>query len=138
MSVASTYVHERQGEFYVGDSRVTVSVVIARWHQGHSPEEIQESFPSCALVEIYGTITYYLEHQAELDAHFAAIRREGEAVQAAAEAANPTFYSDMRARLAAYRGRTQGASRATAPASPPSSASDEGNADQASTNDQPQ
>jgi hypothetical protein len=34
---------------------------------GESPETIQQSFPSLTLDRVYGTIAFYLRHQAEVD-----------------------------------------------------------------------
>jgi len=97
------YVQPRDGNLYVGDTRVTVRSIITEWLQGVSPEEIMRDFPGLTLAQIYGTITYYLEHRPELDAYF----REGDerAAQhrAQAEAADPAFYAAMRQRFAQAR-----------------------------------
>jgi uncharacterized protein (DUF433 family) len=103
MSAVASYVRQREGEFFVGDSRVTVQTIVANWQRRVTPEEIQAAFPSLSLVEIYGTITYYLEHQAALDEHFRDTSEMLAEHQAAVEAKHPEFFADMRARLAAYR-----------------------------------
>lgn len=36
------------------------------FERGNSPEAIQESFPLLRLAQIYGTIAFYLDHQAEV------------------------------------------------------------------------
>lgn len=103
MSTVAAYVQQREGEYFAGESRVTVHSVIAAWKRGAAPEDIAAAFPTLPLVVIYGTITYYLEHQAELDAHF---RETGDilaAHQARVEAEHPRFFAEMRSRLAAYR-----------------------------------
>jgi len=103
MSAVAAYVQQREGEYYVGESRVTVHSVIADWKRGAAPEDIVSAFPTLPLVAIYGTITYYLEHRAELDAHF---RETGDILavhQARVEAEHPQFFAKMRSRLAAYR-----------------------------------
>jgi uncharacterized protein (DUF433 family) len=61
MQVADQYVEYRDGARYVGQSGVQVYSVIALWLQGFSPEEIQSSFPSVSLRDVYGTILHYLE-----------------------------------------------------------------------------
>ena len=58
---------DEQGTIRVGQSRVTLDVVIAAYHRGVSPETIAQQFPAVTLAEIYGTITYYLQHQPEMD-----------------------------------------------------------------------
>jgi uncharacterized protein (DUF433 family) len=102
MQVAE-YVQRREGDWYVGASRVRLYSVIAAWKQELSPEDIQAGFPHLALVEVYGSITYYLAHQAELDASFHETKALAEEQRATAEAANPAFYADMRARIACVR-----------------------------------
>lgn len=103
MSAVASYVQEREGEFFVGESRVTLHSVIAAWKRGDHPEHIRESFPSLPLVAIYGAITYYLERQAELDASFRETDEQLTARQAMIEAQHPEFFATLRARLAAQR-----------------------------------
>lgn len=103
MSAVTSYVQQREGEFFVGESQVTLRSVIAAWKQGHGPEHIRESFPSLPLVTIYGAITYYLERQAELDATFRETDELLATHQVLVEAQHPEFFADLRARLAAHR-----------------------------------
>ena len=103
MSAVASYVREREGEFFVGDTQVTLHSVIAAWKRGDGPERIRESFPSLPLVAIYGAITYYLERQGELDTSFRATEERLTAHQVMVEAQHPEFFADMRARLAARR-----------------------------------
>jgi len=72
--MATEYVQHRDGNIYVGPSRVTIDSVVINWQAGLTPEQIQASFPSLSLAYVYGTIAYYLEHQDEIDAWL----REGE------------------------------------------------------------
>ncbi|HEU0025933.1 MAG TPA: DUF433 domain-containing protein [Ktedonobacterales bacterium] len=103
MSAVASYVQLRDGEYFVAGSQVTLRSVIASWKRGAGPERIQESFPSLPLVAIYGAITYYLEHQSELDANFQETDAILAARQADVEAQRPEFFNEMRARLAAHR-----------------------------------
>ena len=102
MRVVEKYVQQRDGNWYVGDSRVSIYSIIAARRKGRTPEQIQQSFPHLPLVAVYGTITYYLEHQAELDAFFEDVKARAEQRRAEAEAAHPEFYSDMRERFSEY------------------------------------
>lgn len=100
---AERYVQYRDDNWYVGESRIEVYSVIAAWQQGFSPEEVQASFPMLSRLEVYGTILYYLEHQAEMDRFFRDADEVGEQQRIEAEAANPEFYSQMRERIARRR-----------------------------------
>jgi uncharacterized protein (DUF433 family) len=69
----TTYVREREGALYVGETRVTVASLISSWrNEGYTAEEAQAAFPALSLAQVYGTIAYYLDHQVELDAQFIA------------------------------------------------------------------
>lgn len=69
MAVAPTsYVQERADILYVGATRVTVSSLITAWrNEDYTAEELQLGFLAVSLSQVYGTIAYYLDHQAELD-----------------------------------------------------------------------
>jgi len=92
---------QREDALYVGDSRVTLHTLVANWRRGAAPEEIQAAFPSLPLVAIYGAITYYLEHQTELDAHCRQTEHALTILQAGVETKRPGFFAKMRARIAA-------------------------------------
>ncbi|HEU5367561.1 MAG TPA: DUF433 domain-containing protein [Ktedonobacterales bacterium] len=103
--MSANYVEARDGNLYVGKSRVTLETIILKWQMGDSPEEIHKGFPSVPLAAIYGTIAYYLEHQEELDRFLRENEELAQAQRAAAEAANPEFYARMRQRFAEARKR---------------------------------
>jgi uncharacterized protein (DUF433 family) len=103
--VNAPYVHDRDGNLYVGQSRVTVDTIVAQWQAGRTPEQIHASFASVPLAAVYGTIAYYLEHKDELDAFFRDTEEMDAARQAADEAAHPEFYASLRERLAQARER---------------------------------
>jgi uncharacterized protein (DUF433 family) len=104
-SVATTieHVEERDGEYYAARTRVPVGVVIAAWKRGDVPERIVEQFPSLSLADVYGVITYYLDHEADLQAHFARLRDEYERARQAARAERPDFYAELQRRVNAVR-----------------------------------
>ena len=68
---------DEQGAIRVSGTRVTLDTVIARHHQGDSPEAIHEGFDILPLNDIYAVIAYYLAHRDELDSYLQ--RREEEA-----------------------------------------------------------
>lgn len=97
------HVQERTGEYYVTNTRVPVGVVIASWKHGDSPEHITKQFPTLSLADVYGVITYYLDHQQELDAHFTRLDEGYERARLAARAERPEFYDDLHQRINAWR-----------------------------------
>jgi uncharacterized protein (DUF433 family) len=101
------YIQRREGEYFVGTTRVTLRSIIGNWKQGRRPEQIAADFPSVPLVAIYGAITAYLERPDDFEAHFRKIDTITAAEKMATEAANPDFYMEMRARITQVRPQLQ-------------------------------
>lgn len=100
MAVAdTTYVRERDGVLYIGDTRVTVCSLIAAWqNEGYTPEELQIGFPSLSLAQVYGAVAYYLDHQQALDRLFTAENEQYAAQYTQARASDPEFYRRLEER----------------------------------------
>jgi uncharacterized protein (DUF433 family) len=101
------YVQNRDGELYVGATRVSLQSIIGDWKRGRTPEQVATDFPSVSLVEIYGAITYYLERRQDLDSYFHEVDGMAARDRAAHQAAHAAFYDDMRARIATVRPRVR-------------------------------
>jgi uncharacterized protein (DUF433 family) len=103
------YIEERNGGYYLRGSRVSLDSIVYHWLEGQSAEAIRDTFPTLKLVEVYGAITYYLEHQAEIDRYL----KEGDALfeaqREAREAADPAWHAELRRRMAEARERLQSA-----------------------------
>jgi len=87
------------------NTRVPVGVVVAAWQRAATPQHVVEQFPSLSLADVYGVITYYLDHQQELDAHFARLQEEYERARLQDRTEHPEYYADMRQRVDAWRVR---------------------------------
>jgi len=59
------------GVLRIGATRVSLDSVIIAFHQGSAPEEIVYDYDSLTLSEVYAAISYYLQHQTEVDAYLA-------------------------------------------------------------------
>lgn len=68
-TVAKQYVEFSQGDYFVTGSRVLLEGLVTDFLDGRSPETIQQSFPTLKLAQVYGAITFYLDHQAEINAY---------------------------------------------------------------------
>jgi uncharacterized protein (DUF433 family) len=55
------------GTIRLTGTRISLESVIYQYRQGSTAEQIQESFPSLKLADIYAAISYYLNHRAEVD-----------------------------------------------------------------------
>ena len=74
------------GVVRVGNSCVTLDIVIGTFKQGVSPEEIAQRFPSLDLKDVYAAVTYYLYNQAEVAAYLAEQERETAEIERASRA----------------------------------------------------
>jgi Protein of unknown function (DUF433) len=46
------HVEEREGGYYVADTRVSLDSIVYAFHEGESPETIQQKFPSLTPEEV--------------------------------------------------------------------------------------
>jgi uncharacterized protein (DUF433 family) len=87
------------GALRVGDSRVTLGVLIHEYEDGADPEGIVHAYPALRLADVYAVIAYYLRHRDEVSAYLR--RREAEAAELRREIEAAQGPSDLRARLLA-------------------------------------
>lgn len=80
---------DEHGTIRVSGTRVTLDVIIARYHQGRSPESIHEGFPTVPINDIYAVISYYLAHHDELDVYLKQQNEEAERIRQEWEAQYP-------------------------------------------------
>jgi uncharacterized protein (DUF433 family) len=67
--VAKEYVEQREGNYYVASTRISLDSVVHAFLRGESPETICQNFELLRLEEVYGAIAYYLAHQADINAY---------------------------------------------------------------------
>ena len=67
MSVEREFIERREGSFYLTGSRVPLAFIVREFRDGQTPEAIRSAFPTLTLEQVYGAITFYLGHQAEVD-----------------------------------------------------------------------
>jgi len=75
------------GTIRVGPSRVLLDLVVYHFKQGATAEQIQHSFPSVSLRDVYGAIFYYLQHTEEIEAYLAEQEQEAEEIERAVRSA---------------------------------------------------
>ena len=57
------------GVIRVGDTRVTLDSIVGSYQMGATAEDIARQFPTVLLTHIYAVLSYYLAHQAEVQAY---------------------------------------------------------------------
>ena len=65
------YVALENGTYRVAGTRVSLDSLVYLFLDGRSPEAIQQSFPTLTLEQVYGALTFYLGHRAEVDTYLA-------------------------------------------------------------------
>ncbi|MBN9391313.1 MAG: DUF433 domain-containing protein [Chloroflexi bacterium] len=65
---------DKYGTIRVGDTRVTLDLVINAFNEGALPQQIVKMYSALDLADTYYAIGYYLRHKAEIDAYI----KEGE------------------------------------------------------------
>ena len=67
--MAKEYIEQRDGNYYVAGTRISLDSIVLAFHRGESPETICQNFELLRLEEVYGAIAYYLANRAEADAY---------------------------------------------------------------------
>ncbi len=83
-------VQESDGTVHVKSSRVTLDTLVGAFRKGATAEQIQDSFPSLTLQQIYATIAYYLEHQPEVEGYLKLRREEAASIRSEIESHQDT------------------------------------------------
>ena len=90
------YVEKRDQGYWVAGTRVSLDSVIFVFLDGLSPETIvTECFPALTLEQVYGAITYYLSHRAELDEYLKQADAEFDALRRTLREADPQFHAKL-------------------------------------------
>ncbi len=63
------YIEQRDGNYYVSGTRISLDSIVHAFRRGESPETICQNFELLRLEEVYGAIAYYLANQAGIDAY---------------------------------------------------------------------
>src|SRR6188768_2492187 len=96
------------GAIRVGQSRVTLDVLLHYWRQGMKPEEITRGLDTLTLADVHGALAYYHRHQAEVDEYLRRREEEAEQLREQIEAANAARLAPLKARLDAVRAQGNG------------------------------
>ncbi len=100
------YIEQRDGGYWIADSRVSLDSVVYAFLNGDSAESIAQSFPVLRLEQVYGAIAYYLAHREEIDSYLETAHEQYQTQLQKARKADPMFYqklADARKARAAVR-----------------------------------
>lgn len=96
---------DRDGVIRIAGTRVTLETVVAAFLRGATAEEISQDYPSVPLSDVYGVISYYLRHRAEVDEYINQQRLDFEEARRKVEASRGVDL--IRERLLARREKRQ-------------------------------
>jgi uncharacterized protein (DUF433 family) len=57
------------GEPIIKGTRTPVRAIVELWRQGVTPEEIPNHLLHLTLAQVFGALSYYSDHQEEINAH---------------------------------------------------------------------
>src|SRR5215203_4174114 len=80
---------DETGTIRIGESRVTLDVLIADYKKGWSAEEIVRQLDTLKLADVYGAIAYYHRHRDEVDTYLRQRRAQTDELQRNIEAVQP-------------------------------------------------
>ena len=89
-----------QGAYRVGDTRVTLDLVVRAFNRGATAEQIVQNYDTLQLPDVYQVIGYYLKHADELNEYFESRERQEQALFSAHPEWSP---KGLRERLLARR-----------------------------------
>lgn len=94
--IVTAHIHlDERGVAWIDDTNVKViEVVLDKFAYGWSPEEIHLQHPDLSLAQIHAALSYYYDHQQELDTDIERQLREVEAM--AAQAGESPFRTRLR------------------------------------------
>jgi uncharacterized protein (DUF433 family) len=96
------------GAIRVGQSRVTLDVLLQYWRLGMKPEEIARGLDTLSLADVHGALAYYFRHQSEMDDYLRRREEEAEKLRQEIESANASRLASLKSRLDAARAKENG------------------------------
>jgi uncharacterized protein (DUF433 family) len=98
--------------FRVGNTRITLDVLVDDYKGGLTPEEIVRQMPTLTLADVHGALAYYFRHQTELDEYLRRREEEAEQFRQQIEGEQAPRLAQLKAKLDAFKSR-RGAGNAT-------------------------
>lgn len=98
---------DANGTVRVTGSRVTLDTIVSAFKRGNTAEQIQDSFPSLTLSQVYGVIAWYIDHQDEAERYLKERLTEADAIQQ--EIGNQPKYDELRETIRRRRALTHDA-----------------------------
>jgi uncharacterized protein (DUF433 family) len=85
------------GAIRIGNSRVTLDLVVEQYGNGMTPEDMARAYDTLALADVHAVVAYYLRHRDAVRAYLKRRAEEAAALRAQVEAGrrNGSFVSPV-------------------------------------------
>jgi uncharacterized protein (DUF433 family) len=93
---------DEKGAIRIGESRVTLDVILEDYYAGHSPQTIAANYPSISLADVHEAIAYALRHPRDVKEYLERRKEEAELLRHQIESGQSPN-SELRARLLARK-----------------------------------
>jgi uncharacterized protein (DUF433 family) len=80
---------EEGGAVRVGNSRISLDLLVERYENGMTPEDMARVYDTLELADVHAVIAYYLRHREEVRGYLKRGDDEAEALRAKIEAEHP-------------------------------------------------
>ncbi len=89
--MSKEYVEQRDGGYFIKDTRVSLDSVVYAFLRGETPEGIADSFPALRLEDIFGALAFYMANRESVDEHLADGRREFDVLRQESRQGHPAL-----------------------------------------------
>jgi uncharacterized protein (DUF433 family) len=98
------------GVVRVGNSRISLDLVVEQYESGMTPEDLVRAYDTLALADVHAVIAYYLRHRDQVRAYLKRREEEAQSLRVKMEAEHPHV---SREELLARRGAREKADAPT-------------------------
>ena len=91
------YVEQRNGGYYIRETRVSLDSVVYAFLRGESPDGIVESFPALSLEQVYGATAYYLADRETVDCYLQKSKADFAQLRDESRRKHPQLYAKLEA-----------------------------------------
>jgi uncharacterized protein (DUF433 family) len=94
---------DETGTIRVGQSRVTLDVVLGYWQAGMTADDIARGLDTLTKADVHGALAYYFRHQDEIDEYLRRRDEEAESLRREIESKDVAHRAQLKSRLNANR-----------------------------------
>jgi uncharacterized protein (DUF433 family) len=105
---------DEKGAIRIGDTRVTLDVILEDYYAGESPQAIAANYPSISLADVHEAIAYALRHPKAVEEYLRRRKEEAETLRRTIESGQ-TSNAELRDKLLARKAKKEEPNASPAP-----------------------